>query len=908
MKHINIMSILITGAIFCSAVQASAQVSAGGMTLTAEKDGAFTASTPLDAAFLQSARLRVYDGKNKSEITLTPTTIITQKESLLITYNQQSPLSIQLEFKPVGHCIVWQVTCKNGGNSQLWLEVGPELQIKSADKLTVFDGWDDYVNPQRILPPAEQEFPNGKIVFPVAAAWNDRVSVGVGIEPSQLVSYFGNSYKPQGARGGTLGCTVRIVVDAGKEQSVSFMTCVAPGEWGKYEIFETYYDSFPQWFVSYPGVDSRVSLGDSNQNAWPRRPGDTQEPWTQEISRRTFCGWSWCYSPFRRTGDITCRPDLWDYKFLYKPKNQYALPREQFLKWRKESFEFVKKSGLADLFYVDVVWCEDALAHRYYPDSVIKGPDASVLPGATSGCDLEINVFPLNTSFGRQYEKDTREVVKEINPSGIALDCAGNTWRYIGPVLPTLPARAWDDQVGVYCGVEVGVAKYMDFVHSLKRKDGTPLAMYPNVESGGPYAVFFRADATMLEGTPWAIERTHADRMRWKLGHKTLVWHAHYRLGELLDESTIKTPEQYKTILRGLGDFTLLQSLRLGAIPNSWMVSGNPKLMKWMPAMVECALTGWQPVPAARAPQPLWTSRYGKGLKTLIAIAHETASPVSGKIAVENSRLASGALLFTQYDGAALENDIVNGETLLPLSVPVRMPILVRAQLEILSPAAVTKGDVSEDMKISHGTLHAVLCGKGGTKVYARVPEGMRVAAVTWNGEGLKFTAEAGRVEFDINNTGRGTLEVQYRSTLFDLADSELLDYPFVMKAKPACTIIIPKNATEPEKLAAYRLQEYFRFWYGYVVQPNADVLIPIVESDSAVSGRTVNVRVVPGLAAGRITRKGDTLCVEAPDAKQLEAAMLEMLRALDRKYWTPGTLPHFPIVMRLGLAGKALE
>ena len=29
---------------------------------------------------------------------------------------------------------------------------------------------------------------------------------------------------------------------------------------------------------------------------------------------------------------------------------------------------------------------------------------------------------------------------------------------------------------------------------------------------------------------------------------------------------------------------------------------------------------GWQPVPAARVPAPLWSSRYGKGLGTLIAV------------------------------------------------------------------------------------------------------------------------------------------------------------------------------------------------------------------------------------------------------------------------------------------------
>lgn len=900
-QHRLFLSILCIGMVIGLVNSVSAQISAGHMTIKASKHGALSVRTSLEASFLRSAKLRVYDGKQKKQVNLRPVKAVEQGESIDVFYKTEHPLDLQLNLKPVGRCIVWQMTCRNTGADQLWLELGPELRVESSEVLTVFTGWDDVVNPKKLLSPEEQKYPHWSMRFPVTAVWNKRATLGVGLEPGELVSYYTHSYQPLNLHSGLLVCTSRIVVDAGKEEAVRFVTCAAPGEWGKYEMMEAYYESFPSYFVPYPGVDPRINLGDSMQNAWPG------SEWRQESCRRTYCGWAWCYAPFRRTGDILCRPELWEYNFYRKPERHYALSRDKFLDWRREAFANCKKDGVADLFYVDVVWCEDALARERYPDALITGPDAGILKGATSGCDLERNVFPLNTTFGKQYEEDTRAIVEEFDPVGFALDCAGNAWRYTGPALATLPGRAWDDKVGVYCSSYIGVAKYMDFVHTLKRKDGSLTAIVPNPETGGPFAVYFRGDAAMLEGTPWSVERTHADRIRWKLGQKPLVWHCTYRLDELFDESTL-TAEQLKLIYRGLADFTLLQSLRLGGIPNPWMAGGNKKLMTWLPAIVECVKTGWQPVPAARVPEPMWSSRYGRGLKTLIAVAHETASPVQGTVTVQNARISDGIVLFSHYDGKALTNTIADSQTLVSLEIPVRTPILLRAQMEILSPDVIVKAEVSEDMGIAGGKLTALIEGNGSTKVRIRIPEDMRIDAVIWNGKKIDPVDGSDSSEFLLTNNRQGELEVQYRSQLFALDDQDLLEYPFVVDGKPNCTLVVGSGATEMEHLMAYRLQEYFRYWYGVEVEPTTKVVLPIVETDRPVDGATVNFRIDPELSSATISWQGDILTIAAPDEKQLEYATLATLRALDRKYWTLGRLAGFPIIKKLGLEKTVLE
>jgi hypothetical protein len=291
----------------------------------------------------------------------------------------------------------------------------------------------------------------------------------------------------------------------------------------------------------------------------------------------------------------------------------------------------------------------------------------------------------------------------------------------------------------------------------------------------------------------------------------------------------------------------------------------------------------------------------------LIAVAHETGAPVSGEVVVENARISDGALLFSRYDGGALVNAIVKAETSLRLEVPVRTPVLIRAQVEVSPAKAVSRGEVHEELGISKGTLMADLKGSGRAAVRVRVPEGMRVSGMTWNGAAAQFSEADGAAQVSLELGAEGRLEAQFASLFFALADDDLLDFPFVKDGTPGCVIVARPNASEIERTMAYRVQEYFRYWYGRASKPAVEVVIPIQESDKPAEGCAV-VLSVRGGEASRVALKGRQLLITAPDAVQLKALVFRVLRALDRKYSFFDLVIGTPLNKKLRLADSVLE
>jgi len=841
---------------------------------------------------LEGGRLTVTLGKERTPVKLQPRQATATGRW---SFRTDQPLTVSVTFREAGRCIVWEVACTNTGPAQQWLELGPELLLQRTGPLHVFDGWDDFADPQKLV---SSDRLRGNM--PITCAWDSKTTVAVGLDPGQLVSYFRHEYEPRPQAQARLATLTRIVLDPGQSETVRFVTLAAPGEWGKYEAFEAYYDSFPSFFVARPDVDPRASLGSAIYAAWPA------SNWSPEVTRRLYGGWDWCYAPFRRTGDIVGRPELWDYKSARPIDKTRSLPRDQYLKWRAERFaDGARRCDVGMMFYIpSQVWCEETLARDRYADALTTDPKAKVYfdtPWVT-GHDNELRMFPRMTSFGDQSLKDLADVARTLDLSGFAFDTAGDGCRYLGPTLPKLPHRAWDDQVGVYCDESIAVTALMDYVHTLK-KDGRTLAVVANPMSYGTFASCAHCDSAMLEANPWNGTRESGDRLRWKMGHKTLVWWEGYGLEDFVDPDTV-TKEQLTRVYQGLADFTLLQSLRVGYIPPPLFTNGVARLVRWLPAIVECVQTGWQPVPAARVPEPLWSSRYGTGLSTILAVAHETGELVNGDVTVENKRLGGNVLLFSGYGSAEMTNRIVKGETVIPLNVPVRTPVLLRAQMSITPAAGLREAKVEAGMGIAGGVLNAELSGSGAATLHVRVPEGMCVASAIVGGRAVACTPTG---DIKLTLKPQTNLTVTFASKLFALKDDDLLEYALIESGKPYVTLVIPPGASETARHAAFRLQEYFRYWTGHVQQPPAEVLLPIVEEGQTVHGAMVRFSLTPGKPV-RVAFDRANLVISAPDDQALLAATFQLLRALDRRYWFPGRLPATVLNARVGLAGTVVE
>jgi hypothetical protein len=879
---------ILLGLALASAALAQQPLQAGGLKLQPAPQLPFRASAAGDAALLQNATLIVKSGKEARPVALGQG----QQRNGALVFTTDASLEVSLALRAVGRCLVWDIACANTGQAPLWLEVGPELVLKRTMPLTVFDGWDDFENPKEAVISTKLE---GNM--PLTCVWNAQATVAVGLEPSQLVSYLRHEYQPS-ANGATLAAVTRLVVDPGKTETVRFVTLAAPGAWGKYEAFEAYYDSFPSWFVADPRVDPRISLGGAQYVTWPAGP------WSPEIARRLFAGWDWCYAPFRRTGDIVGRAELWDYQPARPPDRTRSLPRDQYLKWRADRLaDGVNRCDVMMMFYIPAqIWCEETLARQRYADSLTTDPKVKTYfdtPWVT-GHDNELRVFPLETTFGRQSYADMAQVAQELPISGFAFDTAGDAARYFGPALPTLPHRAWDDQVGAYCAENIAIAKLMDYVHTLS-KNGRPLAVVANPMATGTYSACFHTDSAMLERNPWKYTRTESDRLRWKMGHKTLVWWEGYELEDFIDEGSITGP-QLTEVYRGLADFTILQSLRVGYIPVPSFTIGLAKLTRWLPAIVECVQTGWQPVPAARVPEPLWSSRYGRDLDTLIALGQETGQPVQAEATIENARLGQSAYLFSAYDGSEVTNRVIKGETVIPVTAPVRTPVLLRAQMAVTPATALREAKVSAQTGISGGTLTALLNGSGATTLRVRVPAGMNIST-TVDG---KATTCSPTGEIKLTLKPQTKLVVNFFSRLFNPNDGEILDFPFVKDGQPNCVIVLPEKATETQRHAAYRIQEYWHYWYARAVQPATEVLLPIVEGADQ-RRHQVHFVVNPDLSPQVATIRRD-LVIMAPNDEALLQTTLALLRALDTKYWCVEPLRATLVNNRTGLAGKVIE
>ncbi|MCE5237917.1 hypothetical protein LLH23_05440 [bacterium] len=860
----------------------------------ATPSAALLPTAPLQAGgLLQGARLSVTVGKERQPVKLLPTR--SGGSALRVDLFTDQPLTIHVLASSEGRCLVWQISCANTGAQPLWLELGPELLLKRTGPLSCFDGWDDFADPQQLVSSARLA---GNM--PLTCAWNDQATVAVGLDPTQLVSYMRHEYEPLADNSARLATLTRIVLDPGQSETVRFIALTAPGEWGKYEAFEAYYDSFPSCFVARPDVDPRASLSSSMYATWPA------SNWSPETARRLYGGWDWCYAPFRRTGDIVGRAELWDYKPARTPDKTRSLPREEYLKWRAERFEDgARRCDVGMMFYIpSQVWCEESLARERYADALTTDPKAKVYfdtPWVT-GHDNELRVFPYQTSFGAQSARDIAQVAQDLDLAGFAFDTAGDGVRYLGPALPKLPHRAWDDQVGVYCDESIAITHLMDYVHSL-RKDGRALAVVANPMHYGTFASCCHSDSAMLEANPWTGTRENGDRLRWKMGHKTLVWWEGYEFENLVDAESI-TKDQLTRVIQGLADFTLLQSLRVGYIPPTNFTLGVGRLARWLPAITECVQAGWQPVPAARVPAPLWSSRYGRGLSTILAVAHETGAPVKGEVAVENQRLGAGAYLFANAAADETANRVVKGETVIPLGVPVRTPVLLRAVAAVAPAPAVREARVALLTGATGGSLMLALTGNGPASLTVRAPAGMAPAAATAEGKPLPISA-GGQLRLTLK--GHAVVYVKFASKLLALKDTDLLDFPFLKDGKPNVTVVIPARASETTRHAAFRLQEYFRYWTGYVQEPAAEVLLPIVAEGERVTGPTVRFAVTPGKPA-RVAAQNGSLSITAPDDQALLAATFAMLRALDGKYWSPGKLPATPLFRKLGLAGTVIE
>ena len=373
-------------------------------------------------------------------------------------------LAVSVKQRQVGSVTVWTVVLTDLRQQTRWLE----LVLTGKPQLPAGAKYFNGTGPME-LGDQPYETPGYRQALPLAALWNARGGLALGLEPHQVVSYLLHTARVR-AGAPEMSLRVRVVVEPGGRKTLEFISLPLCGTWDFHEALSRYYDLAPDLYDVNPAVDPRLNLASAQYTAWGGGPTGN------ELCRRNYAGWDWCYAPFKRTGDIVGRPELWD----YAPARPFgkAMPLDsldKFHAWRRTQFTQGERSGVAMLFYVPAqVWCEERLAKERYADSLGTDPQTKNYfntPWCT-GHDNEMRVFPWHTSYGEQTKRDLAEVTRELDLSGFAFDTCEGTSRYFGSHVGDFPERAWDPKLGEYVREAVATAELRGYVHSLTNSRG----------------------------------------------------------------------------------------------------------------------------------------------------------------------------------------------------------------------------------------------------------------------------------------------------------------------------------------------------------------------------------------------------------------------------------------------------
>ena len=726
--------------------------------------------------------------------------------------------------------------------------------------------------------------------FPLSCAYGPAGGAAVGLEPSELRSWFAFHAEP-----GVMRCSTRAVLAAGETETVRLVSFAFPAEFGYRAAVQIYQEAFPQWFRPAPGIDPRVLTGcGTGAFHYIDTPDNPPAPIVSpaELGRRTRNRWEWCYAPYKYGGDMLLRPETWDLYPVTKARKEFTEPTpEAYRKLRQDGFNEMNGWGIAPMFYF-INWVDEKMADRF-KDSLLAADDVFDHRGIRISSWIhtfttDVRAHWGGTSLGKHTREEMRVLSGQLPLSGWAHDVAVGGSHYRGEGIWRTPGRAYDAR-GAYVDEGIGVAQMLDYAHSLRQGAYRQAVVANNTPCAYPIA--FRVDNSIYEGVADSAlaRRTEMERARLMHGSKPRSLYHHnlsLALGSKFDWEGLSR-EQLRVLLRRLWDHSLLFCLHQGYLPSPDLAFGYRRAAALAPIIAELAAAGWQPVPAMRTEAPLWLARYGRGAGTWLVLLNPLDSEVAATVRVEQEWLSSrqSAFLFAAHDGADTPQLLAGGRTTLSVKVPAYGALILRAAAAV-PRAARFEGSVRQRWEAHRGVI----------AVTPRAPAG------------LKYLPRSG-----YSAAGEG----EFRSDLFRSSEASLLGFPYLTAA-----VSLPAGASAPQQWAAWRVQEYFRFWPG----GHGGAPPPLGGPSGVGGGRAARpvVRIERAAKPGVRVEAGTppALVIAAPDDR-LAATVEALLDVLDRRYPTAGQwtchIPNYKsgkvkdeqttkLLQKAGFPGPALE
>ncbi len=814
-------------------------------------------------------------------------------------------LRVAVARREAGGLSTWTVETQDLSGKTRWLELRMTARHPRAGSPCYWPGFLDWDFAQG---PYETAHRGGSL--PLAAMWDDHGGLAIALEPHERVSYLSHAGQPGPPAQMTL--RIRVVLEPGGSRRLAFVSWPISGAWGHTEAVERWQELAPEFYSVRRDVDPRTNLLPTQYAAWPGTGG-----YWDEVCRRNYGGWEWCYAPFKRTGDIVGRREFWDFQSAAPiPKRSLEQMRlddiDAFRQRRRELFAAGERGGVQMLFYVPaMIWCEEALAKERYADALTAAPgQINRFERYVTGWDDDLRVLPWHTSYGEQARVDLKEVAAELDLTGYAYDTAGGEARHPGPAAQAFPERAWDDEVGEFVREGLAITKLIEYTQTLRHSSGRRLSVVPNLGLAW-YTVGQVADAGMKEASPWHSEGAHNEVVRNSMGAKPVCWWEGYGMSEILRYETM-TAEEVAEAYIGMGDHVISESFKWAYLPTVAFTRGVSTALVMVPPLLGCIDAGYRPVPAARVAGASWVRRYGTGTATRLVTGNETLQEARPRVTVDNAWLGGDTHVFSQEDGAAPTNRFAPGVTVIDgLRQAPRKVAIVRCRATVHPGlrAGEATATVTDDLATWRVTLSFSAPVPSGSVIRVGIPDGYRVTAVEGAGARPSGAVAGGVLAVAVDGQELAALTVTAASTRFLATREAVQAFPLFVDSAPACTVVLRAGASDEERLAAQRLVAFVECYCARALDEPAAVTLPIVEAGGPTAGPRVvidgRVNAEPGFS---IRLDGEALVIAGHDGRACLDGMEALLRVLDRKYWYPGG--HVAQVQnaRTGLAGRWID
>lgn len=805
----------------------------------------------------------------------------------------------------------WSITLRNDSDQRRRLEPAIVLQLDAKPPdASVWDGGEHVHALSKVMTdelPRMSEGVRGRM--PLMAVYTDRAGVLIGQHPLDLFSYFSAAIDQRGSRP-MLRYAVRTVLEPEATKTVRFLFgSMDPRFGGRRSAAQKLYDAYPEAFAPHPRVHPDL-LGASAQYQMHRVPIGQK----LEIMRRFGATWEWVYAPFRRTGDPLAQEEFWDYTpdqgkfrilgmFGDASVNLNTISRPEFIEKRRNYFNtYGQLFGL--LWYSPAgSWMEKQLAMQQHRDALIEDPAVRYeLAQWVSGHDREVLVLPWFTSVQSMLEKSYTRIAQEYDTAGIAMDVARGGPKYRGPAVEkNIPERAWDED-GIFIDQGVGVAKFIDFLHSLPLRwdDRYRLGVIGNPETGGAtFMTSVRFDAGMFEGQPYHRDSDAIPGIRLTMGQKPLTWWKGWQYAKVLAPDWEKRGrDHFVKVMNRVVDYVLLQSYQWAGQPTANYLWGVPRLAEQMPLLQETLKLGWQAVVPVEhnLEGTKYLAHYGRGaqtrlfwgnpyekVRTVDATVH--AQPLGAKAWVFADRYRPGTTVLNQLEAEGL--------TQLHFEIPSRSLVLHQAVLGFATHAVCASAHAKYDKDFARCSvaIDMKLDQPVTDQLYLPRFDGYILDRLTLDGEKADVTTTStGYTTSTLTLKDAVQIRATYRSKMLHLHKEQLDQFSFLKQDGSASFVLYVDPAATP---SARRIKQFFTF---YLEQhfPDATLELEIVSTDELVpedrNSITLSVGDTTDTAVGVTMPRANALRIHGDSFQTMDQALLQLLDVLsDRFYAYPG-------------------